>query len=565
MILTWNLTERAFRDDDGSRRRYPLLRGSGKFAKFVRNLGDRFKSSRFFELDTENNKIELSESYRFGLISQYCAEYESNATFRVKEGTTAPQFLTGDDYLNSTGGQEFDPALISAWDLWPTKRFRISRYGFLQVILETKKTEDFVTRTQFLSPIKSLHERIALNDGPGVPNPELGNNWPDRPELDVTAQWEIVGRIMSRIIEAINLARPTDDLLRFDPQYRFGWREKQAFVAGTSLPLRTEYIVISVLKISTGKNVLRPKDFSNAERKKIASLLEEIPWLSDQRNPQSSYQNKSTLDRILKTDDATWDGEMGLLSFGTAIITTLHPQNHKLPRGIEYQPYWKIVGRVIEYFAELRQLARLVERQSADLFEYMLHDLANKGRLRGFDDFVRRTAGLSGLVNRLRVASSPDTIAQNDAILAKLRRLQGIFEIGRSLEIADHNLSSVQRLITNAESKKNEDGILLLTAGLAGFTAVLMGLALPPYLYYASKFKESVSSSVAVVHAIPTPFPLDKLDQKALDFAILGWGSFSIALTIAAILTATWFEFKFLRIGRALRSLGQKAKRWLTV
>ena len=559
VILTWNLTEGAFRADDDSRRKYPLLRGSGEFAKFVRNLGQRFKDSRFFELDADNNKIELSDSYRAGLISQYAAEYELNATFRVKEDTEARLFLTdgegGPFASDATRPRELldeasIDALIAAWKDWPIKRFRISRYGFLQVILETKPADPdetegrFSSPPKFLAPIKSLHCLMTLADGPAPPDRSQGNDWPGRPELGITAQWEIVGRILSRMIEAIESADTRDDLLRFDPRYQSGWREKQAFVAGTSLPLRTEYIVLSIGEIFRGTKAIKPEEFTGTDRKRIARLLEEVPWMEDRTAPQSSRPSRKTIWRILSTDDATWDGEMCLLSFGTAVITTLHPKGINLPRGLKYESYWRIVGRVVEYFAELRQLARLVERQSADLFEYMLRDLATTGRLQGFDKFVSSTAGLSGLANRLRVASSPDTIAQNDAILAKLQRLRAIFEIGRSLENTDRNLSAVQKLITSAESQQNEHGILLLTAGLAGFTAVLMGLALPPFFFYSHK----------LMHRGPLPGILGRIP---LDLVVLLWGALSIALTVLALLTATRYVSKVFRIGKRIRAFGK--------
>jgi hypothetical protein len=529
VILTWNLCERAFLASD----QYPLLRGSGEFATFVRNLGERFKKSCYFMLDSDNNEVELSKSYGAGLISQYAAEYELNATFRVKEDKTARDFLS--DRLGSESVDNF----ITAWEAWPIKRFRISRYGFLQVILETKEAagpERFVSLTKFLKPIKFLHEPMKITQQ------ETGHDWPGRPELTVTAQWEIVGSLLSRIIEVIDGTRK--DLVQFDPNYRSGWREKETHAAGTSLPLRTEYTILWIREVTLAGRPIKPEELTRANRWLLASLVEEVPWVEG-ASWEISPQRQETLRRLLRQDEATWNGEMCLLSFGTAVLTTLHSLCMELPRGSNYGSYWKAVLRVIEYFAELRLLAWLVERQSADLFEYMLRDLATKGRLRSYEERVRSRAALSGLANRLRVAASADTIAQNGAILPKVERLRAIFEIGRSLEHADRNLSAVQDLITSTESQQNEKGVLLLTAGLAGFTAILMGLALPTYFEHSRDLDKHVEL-------------LGFLRRIQIENLVFRWANFSVLLTVLALLTATVYVTKFLRVGHFLQKLAKK-------
>jgi hypothetical protein len=534
VILTWNLCERAFLASDGSRTQYPLLRGSGEFARFVRNLGKRFEKSSYFALD-DDNEVELSRSYGAGLISQYAAEYEFNATFRVKEDKVA------DDFLPKNLESELTLPFTAAWKAWPIKRFRISRYGMLQVILETEEKtgpERFVSRTEFLRPINLLHEPVQ------IAKHDTEHNWVGRPDLEVTAQWEIVGNLLSRIIEVIDEHADKNDLVRFDPAYCLGWREKESYVAGTSLPLRTEYTILWIREVALAKTIVEPKELTREKRRFIASLLEEVPWIEE---PfwEISPQRQETIQRLLRQDEATWSGELCLLSFGTAVLTTLHSLDMNLPRRMNYRNYWKVVRRVIEYFAELRLLAWLVERQSADLFEYMLRDLATKGRLHSYEERVRSRAALSGLANRLRVAASADTIAQSDAILPKAERLRAIFEIGRSLEHADRNLSAVQDLITSAESQHNERGVLILTAGLAGFTAILMGLALPTYFEHS----RDLAANVKLLDLL-SPMPI-----KGLVFA---WANFSVFLTVLALLTATIYATKFLRIGHYVQKLTKR-------
>lgn len=543
VILTWNLCESAFLASDGSKARYPLLRGSGKFAEFVRDLGERFVKSNYFVLDGDNT-TELSESYKAGLLSQYAAEYEFNATFRVNDNLKACDF-----FLKRQGTEPAVPdPFTKAWDAWPIKRFRISRYGTLQVILETEmKTEPerFVSRTEFLEPINLLHN-IIKDD-----NNEAGHNWVGRPTLTVTAQWEIVGNLLSRIIEVIERYGTEDDLVRFDPAYRFAWRERDNFAAGTSLPLRTEYTVLWIRKVKLAGASIEPKDLTQEKRRAIASLLEEVPWIEGP-SWAISPQRQETIRRLLRQDEATWSGELCLLSFGTAVLTTLHPLDMSLPREMNYESYWKVVRRVIEYFAELRLLARLVERQSADLFEYMLRDLATMGRLHSYEERVRSRAALSGLANRLRVAASADTIPQSDAILPKAERLRAIFDIGRSLEHADRNLSAVQDLITSAESQHNERGVLILTAGLAGFTAILMGLALPTYFVHSSDLESEINSA-------------NHLGRILIGYLISGWAIFSVLLTLLALLTATIYVTKFFRLGPYLQRFAKKVERAFSI
>ncbi len=577
VVLTWNLTERAFLKSDGSQDKYPLLRGSGEFAKFIRNLGDRLAASNCFELDPDN-KLELESSYQAGLISQYAAEYEFNSTYRIKSEMTGFDFLSSIEkergFRDGPTDKSF-PNFSKAWDAWPIKRFRLSRYGFLQVILEREsqhglgENEDgLVTSTQFISPLNLLHASMKIDSSPksGTSEQEIGRNWNGRPELGVTVQWEIVGRILSRLIRVID-ADSRNDLLRFDSAYR--WREKPGFTAGASLPLRTEFLILSITKVSSLPQSTA-NDLTSFQRSEIARLLEELPLVGGADAIELSPQRPETIERILQNDESTWNKEVCLLSFGTAVIAAVHPPKMILPYDLAYENYWKIVERVFEYFAELRQLARLVERQASDLFEYMMHDLATSGHLERYELYARRSAALAGLVNRLRVAAAPATIAQSDSILPKVARLRSMFEIDRSLDHADRTYSATQNLLSSAESRQNEKGlrllleesqknekgirllieesqktekgILLLTAGLAGFTAILMGLALPPFYHYSDYFEMGWSR-----------FGLPELVSS--ETAIFLWGNFSVLLTGTALITAAIFTVKRFELSRYAKSI----------
>ncbi len=537
-VLTWNLTESAFLELDGSRAKYPLLRGGPIFARFVRDvLCPRIADGEFFEPDPIN-VVELGLSYQAGLVSQYTIDYELNPSFRVKEGTSLP------NHLGEILKQDAYEKLSRAWDLWPIKRFRLSRYGFLQVILERPEGK-FENSTEFLRGLDDLHTLMPVAGASSIPDGEDRESC-DYPGLAVSAKWEIVGQILSWLIDIFCTSESRGDLLRFDRSYRNSWRKKPAYTTGTSLPLRTSFLILLISRLKCGEAEIQ-QQIPAAQQAMLARLLEEVPFVEDGPNREISPQSDRTLTRILETDEATWAGEVCLLSCGTAVITALHSFEMGLPRGLNYGKYWLILLRTFEYMAELRQLARLVERQSSDLFEDMMEQVKPKRRLGPLEHFAASSAALAGLATRLRVSAAPYTIVQNDAMLPKIEHLRSAFDIGCSLENATQNLSAIQNLLSHAENQQTDKKILFLTAGLAAFTAILMGLAIPPYFHYAQELAEAGSR-----FGMPSFLTADRM--------VTGWGWISACLTVAAFLSGFTFLANGFELGRRGRSAARRIR-----
>ncbi|HEV7668729.1 MAG TPA: hypothetical protein VGS22_09410 [Thermoanaerobaculia bacterium] len=499
-VLTWNLGKRAFLDSDGSRDRFRLLRGGKEFAAFIRDLQSRVSESDFFEFDPQGQE-ELELSYRSGLLTQYMIEYELLPTYRVKPGLM-PTFTFDDETAQRLERAPVAPPgarealeragrrrLENAWSAWPTKRFRLSRYGLLQVILERKIT-NFQPSTQFLLPLTELFSSMGPHDlsVAAKKNGDLEEQfdlrkWETRPAIEIPVQWEIVGRILGWLISVVD-SESENDHFRFDLNYGTTWREREAKLKddSRSLPLRSRFFTLHLDGVRPGGEVASEgiDQLDDQIRLALARLLEGSPLVERAQEVRISPQRAESLRRVVERDEATWEGEVCFLSYDTAVIAGLESSTSrmimKLDCDLPYVAYWPLIARTLEYLNELRLVARFSANESSDRLENMMKDIAATGHINGHSERAQSSGAIASLVARLRNASTPVTISQSDALLSKLERLKEIFGIETALDHAERNLSATQRLISHAESTLNERQILKLTVGLAAFTCSAHGI-----------------------------------------------------------------------------------------
>lgn len=574
-VLTWNLPKRAFLESDGSRERFQLLRGGREFARFLRGLKERVADSSFFRLDPGYQDT-LAIPYSADLLTQYVIDYEYLPSYLVTDGL-CPTFTFDDETAGwlerlGSGPPGFREALEhagrrqleQAWSEWPIKRLRLSRYGFLQVVLE-RRFEDFVTATKLVTPLTHLYASMGLQDlsqaakdrgdlARALAEIEDPDARRERSALEMSVQWEIVGRILSWLIQAVHGSSTAEDSFHFDPEYRVAWQKRRAHVGGRALPLRARFFTIHVDGARRAHRGSRQEVLSlnPEERLLLARLLEGTPLVQQESEVHISPQRKESLLRVLEHDDATWDGEACFLSYDTAVLVGLHASDLVVRQGsgLPYGSYWPIVARTFEYLAELQQAARFAENVSSDWLEDLMQEVARKGGLLAYEASVRFTGATASLVARLRNAAAPGTISQNEALLSKISRLSSILRINNSLDHAERNLSAIQRLVSHAERSQNEQGVLKLTVGLAAFTAVLMGLALPPYYHYS-------------LDAVLPPHLRSLLSPGFLVSLAEIWGDVALVLTVIALATAGLYCSRLIHLRQLAKRAAQGCRRWV--
>lgn len=503
VVLTLNLGERAFSTADGSRERYWSVRGSTSFMEWLRGLAERVTTAGSpFELDEDSDRL-TENAYSAGLLTQYIVDQEILPTYRIKQ-SVVPEFAFDEDTSRQFEGdasalrepleKEGNRRLQAAWLAWPSKRIRLSRYGLVQVVLETAVSDRCTEATEFLSPISKLNASLGVAAlRPAEPVDSLGN-FLDRPEVKsrgqgVSVQWEIVGRLLTWLLDIIHPSRSPNDLLLLDPQYWRTWRTRRRFGSGhQDLPLRRRLVVFRIggLECERQGTWSEVVDIDASVRTILAQLAEGTPLVElSPGQPQLSPQRRDALRQVTRSDRSSWRREACFLSHDTVVIVSLHEPHLvlKLDCDVSYGTYWDIVARTFEYLTELRIVARLLQLETSTHLQELMKIVGGGTLLKAQrDPSILFAAAAAGLVARLRNASSPNTISPADSLLTKLSALREAFGIAEALQHTDRNLTAIQRLMGHSENLEVQRSVLSLNIGIAAFTAAMMGMTLPMFV-----------------------------------------------------------------------------------
>ncbi|RMD63656.1 hypothetical protein D6833_05410 [Candidatus Parcubacteria bacterium] len=128
---------------------------------------------------------------------------------------------------------------------------------------------------------------------------------------------------------------------------------------------------------------------------------------------------------------------------------------------VTYVQYWDAVERMIEFVAEVRVLAQLVEHSSARLLQECVGVLHAKRRgiitrrttalLHEFDRIISQTANLSRLLAIAQTLNNPATWSRAEFATSKAAHLLQACSVPQSLQHAAENITNLNALVEHLD------------------------------------------------------------------------------------------------------------------
>ena len=230
-----------------------------------------------------------------------------------------------------------------------------------------------------------------------------------------------------------------------------------------------------------------------------------------QRTPQDGQSptryfpklKQSRFDTFLEKDLSTWSDELCLMNSRIALIMPSHEDKQSnlfvstLPTTIttshiQYLWYWDAVERMVEFTAEIRVLAQLLEHDSTKLLQHCV-DLVHQKRqdvltednqmlMSNFMQTIERTANLSRLLAICQTLDNAATWSRADFAMGKAAHMLEQFSVHVSIQHAAENLSNLNALLEHldelnlSDEQKTQERINSRIS--VGFSAVSMGITL---------------------------------------------------------------------------------------
>ena len=213
-----------------------------------------------------------------------------------------------------------------------------------------------------------------------------------------------------------------------------------------------------------------------------------------------------TTEKYLEENQASWIGEFCLITPRTAVIIP-SVKNHEdqllissvngstLPS--QYQKYWRAIERMFEFILEIRMLAQINERSSAQLLgdltiavqdarEHLQSgDIQLNGQLSALTETAGHVRRVAAICQRL-----VDPFAWSRAEFA-IRKAKYMFEqlgIHETLTRIDRNISNINSMVehidelyTYDQAEKSNDFSVVLSIGVATVSFLLILITLPSF------------------------------------------------------------------------------------
>lgn len=181
--------------------------------------------------------------------------------------------------------------------------------------------------------------------------------------------------------------------------------------------------------------------------------------------------SRELVDRIFENDTATWADEICMLTSRTAVLMPSHASRDAelyistLPATdttrVMYLSYWTAFERMIEFVAEVRVLAQLLERDSLQISQEFVDRLRDirYGLLQGtlevkpseLTEQVEEAANLVRLVAICQSLSTPHVWSRAEYAVDKAECLINEMRITKFLDHAERNVSSLTRFVDHID------------------------------------------------------------------------------------------------------------------
>jgi hypothetical protein len=272
----------------------------------------------------------------------------------------------------------------------------------------------------------------------------------------------------------------------------------------------------SVHRVSapSGARVLvTPADLQGSEpiKRELARLIEGAVIKNGPGATETTRRfprhRQSYIESVFENDITSWTDELCLLTSRAAIIIPAWNSKQDelfvstLPATtsrIGYTAYWDAVERMIELLLEIRTLAQLVERSSADALQN-LNDVIKtirsdvmKGNMRikipRMLQIVNQAANLSRLVSLCQGLSNPHVWSRAEYGLSKAKTLLKEFGVPILLAHSQRNVNNMTDLINHLDelhlaalSERNSKQTFWIAAGISALSIFVLLYALPSF------------------------------------------------------------------------------------
>lgn len=181
--------------------------------------------------------------------------------------------------------------------------------------------------------------------------------------------------------------------------------------------------------------------------------------------------SREYVDGLFNGDTATWDDELCILTSRTALLMPSHASKQSqlyistLPStdttSVMYLSYWEAFERMIEFIAEVRVLAQLLERDSLTISQEFVDKLRDirydmlQGTLEvkpsELTQQVEEAANLVRLVAICQSLSTPHVWSRAEYAVDKAECLIEEMRISRFLDHAERNVTSLTRFVDHID------------------------------------------------------------------------------------------------------------------
>lgn len=307
--------------------------------------------------------------------------------------------------------------------------------------------------------------------------------------------WQMAVEVMRRWIQTI------DGCISFTDEAGTAWKINLNLHprSGTLREIFTTYILTSIRDRKNPSSLsagLSPQEILSAPTyQQIIAAVTEGALLHGRKDYTLPVHNPQTANGLMEKNLATWDKELCIITDKNAFIYYRPLDKQKVAfssREVSYEDYWLTILRLMEFGLEVKMLALLLEKQTANA---LVSRLSRKWQtVKGTstfstDDISVQLLNTSRLLAHTRSLSSAPIVGQASYAIRKYEFLLRSFGVPEILAHAETNLESMSRLFERnidlelqLEGQTVNETALAFSLVFASVTLAMGFLALPSFL-----------------------------------------------------------------------------------
>jgi len=512
VILALDLA--AFVSDD-SLDAFQQIKGQKFFDQYLEKLPQQVCQGPF-SLSEEYKKREQS-GYGFGIFNRVLAEDNFAPTYAVrKDKIEFPPHL-----LDNV---QFKDRFLPVWKRWDF-HLRVSSNGIVTLILHLDipkyreielAAQDVMGLHYYFDMANALERRKEFQANLGLDELSPTQKESIKQKIDSIEQlmawvrersmnqleddkspvvWQMAVDVMMRWIQTI------DGCISLNDETGTAWRINLNLHprSGTLREIFTTYILTSIRDRKNSSSLsagLSPHEIlSTPAYQQIIAAVTEGALLHGRKDYTLPAHNPQTANDLMKKNLATWDKELCVITDKSALIYYRPLDKQKVAfssREVSYEDYWLTILRLMEFGLEVKMLALLLEKQTANA---LVSRLSRKWQTVGgsttlsVDDISAQLLNISRLLAHTRSLSSAPIVGQASYAIRKYEFLLTSFGVPEILAHAETNLKSMSRLLERKvdldlqfESQIVNETALAFSMVFASVSLIMGILAFPSFI-----------------------------------------------------------------------------------